>query len=144
MCHVHLTAIIWRVTARNGLRVQARTWPGLSYVCHIHLTAVIWCATASNVTTSAKREHLQRVYGLIPESAGQNLALTVLYVRYSRDSGDLACQREQLPSGTRSRKTTGVHPTPCTLHPAPYILHPTPSTLHPAPCTLEEHVERKS
>ena len=31
----------------------------------------------------AKREQLKRFYGLLPESHGQNLALTVLYVRYS-------------------------------------------------------------
>ena len=31
----------------------------------------------------AKREHLGRVQGLLPESQGHNLALTVLYVPYS-------------------------------------------------------------
>ena len=35
----------------------------------------------------AKREQLERVHGLLPESQGQNLALTVLYVLWSRDSG---------------------------------------------------------
>ena len=35
----------------------------------------------------AKREQLKRVQGLLPERSGQNLALTVLYVPYSLDSG---------------------------------------------------------
>ena len=34
-----------------------------------------------------KREPLQRFYGLSPESQGQSLALTVVYVPYSLDSG---------------------------------------------------------
>ena len=32
-------------------------------------------------------ERTKRVEGLVPESQGQNLALTVLYVPYSLDSG---------------------------------------------------------
>ena len=35
----------------------------------------------------AKREHLVRFQGLLPESQGLNLALTVLYVLCSPDSG---------------------------------------------------------
>ena len=35
----------------------------------------------------AKREHLQIFHGFLPESQGQNLALTVLYVPYSLDRG---------------------------------------------------------
>ena len=35
----------------------------------------------------AKRQHLKRSYGLVPESQGQNLALTVLYVPSSFHSG---------------------------------------------------------
>ena len=34
-----------------------------------------------------KREHFQRVDGLLPESHGHILALTVLFVPYSLDSG---------------------------------------------------------
>jgi len=43
----------------------------------------------------AKSEQLQRFKGLLPEGHGQNLALTVLYVPYSLESGrkeDGACQ----------------------------------------------------
>ena len=35
----------------------------------------------------ARREELKRFKGLLPESQGQNLALTVLYVPYLLDSG---------------------------------------------------------
>ena len=35
----------------------------------------------------AKREQLEMFQGLMPESKGQNLALTVLFVLYSLDSG---------------------------------------------------------
>jgi len=35
----------------------------------------------------AQRQKLRRVHGLSPESRGQNLALTVLYVPHSLDSG---------------------------------------------------------
>ena len=37
----------------------------------------------------SKREHLLKFYGLLPESQGQNLALTVLYVPSSLGSGTL-------------------------------------------------------
>ena len=41
-----------------------------------------------NARFRAKREQLERFYeGLVPESQGQNLALTVLYVPCSLDSG---------------------------------------------------------
>ena len=35
----------------------------------------------------AKSEHIERVPGLLPESQGQNVALTVLCVPYSLDNG---------------------------------------------------------
>ena len=34
------------------------------------------------------RGQLERFYGLLPENQGQNLAVTVLYVPYSLDSGE--------------------------------------------------------
>ena len=36
---------------------------------------------------NAQREHLQRFQGRLPESHGRNLAVTVLYMPYSLDSG---------------------------------------------------------
>jgi len=41
----------------------------------------------SSAPFQAKREQLKKLYGLLPESQGQNLALTVLYVPHSLDSG---------------------------------------------------------
>jgi len=47
------------------------------------------CVVISWIETSASpaAEQFRRVYGLLPEGQGQNLALTVLYVPYSLDSG---------------------------------------------------------
>ena len=49
------------------------------YVCGVFGFAAERCR--------ARREHLTRVEGLAPESQGWNLALTVLCVPYSLDSG---------------------------------------------------------
>ena len=38
-------------------------------------------------------EQLERLTGLLPESQGQNLASTVLYVPYSKAGWDLAHER---------------------------------------------------
>ena len=41
----------------------------------------------SQVRYPAKKQQLKRLEGLVPAGRGQNLALTVLYVHYSLDSG---------------------------------------------------------
>jgi len=71
-------------------------------------------------------------------SQGQNLALTVLYVPSSLDSGP-ARDRALTPPISKPYIPSPQHysnPTPHTLHPTPNTLHPTPYTLHPAPDTL--------
>jgi len=50
----------------------------------------------------AKRGQLKRFQGLLPESQGQNRALTVLYVPNSLDSGTRECGSSQI-------KTRNVH-----------------------------------
>ena len=44
-------------------------------------------AIAGQVEAATKREHLERFYGLLPESRGQILALTVLCVPCSLGGG---------------------------------------------------------
>ena len=46
----------------------------------------VTCARGTRNRFRAKREHRKRVHGFLPESQGQNLVLTVLYVPYSLDS----------------------------------------------------------
>ena len=45
------------------------------------------CGQARARPFRAESQHLQRFHGLLPESPGQNLALTVVYAPYSLDSG---------------------------------------------------------
>ena len=65
--------------------------------------------------------------GLVPESQGQNLALTVLHVPNTLDGGPYT--RHPTPD---TLPPYSLHPTPYTLHPTPSILHPTPYSLHPS------------
>ena len=106
----------------------------------------------------SKREPLERFDRLLPERQGQNLALTVLYVPYSLDSGKGGDGTSDGALGQSASERRGdnllpipntQHRTPYTLHPAPYTLHPTnftpllkphnlhPFTLHPTPETLQ-------
>ena len=54
------------------------------------MSEVFLCRRTRNSVhaTSVQLEHLQRLKGLSHESQGQNLALTVLYMPYSLDSGN--------------------------------------------------------
>ena len=54
----------------------------------------------------AKREHLQGVEGLLPESQGQNLAVTVLDVPRSLDSGAAGRVHEEKSLYMRPRRLT--------------------------------------
>ena len=58
----------------------------------------------------AKREHATRFGGHLSESQGQNLALTVLYVPYSIDSGGVPCFSEITSS---QDSTVGLCLGPC-------------------------------
>ena len=69
------------------LKVKAIIWLGLSYMCHIRSTA--------DIADSAKwrKEGIPyKVSRIVPESQGQNLALTVLYchIRSTADNAKLA------------------------------------------------------
>ena len=56
------------------------------------------------VRFGAKREHLKRSKGLLPESQGQNRALIVLYVPDSLDRSRAQEARNQKPRGLISEK----------------------------------------
>lgn len=55
---------------------------------------------ASRVCFPAKREQLEMFQGLVPESRGQNLVLTVLHVPYSLDVGQ---KKKRRPARERAK-----------------------------------------
>ena len=61
----------------------------------------------------AKREHqLKRFEGMLPESPGQNLVLTVLYVSYSLDSGRRKTLKMKVLTRRNAWDTAGPHEYP--------------------------------
>ena len=50
-------------------------------------------SSSSDVPLPSKNEYLKRFGGILPESQGQNLALTVLHVPYSLDIGQAHVSR---------------------------------------------------
>ena len=62
----------------------------------------------------AKREQLKRCQGLLSESQGQNLVVTVLYVPYSRSSSKHARTQAALSASIKSvHKTDLMRPGAC-------------------------------
>ena len=120
------------------------------------------------------RGKIQTFQALLPESQGQNLALTVLYVPRSVDIShnselerqgpeahfkmdgidqhlppDLSDSVLTLRPASHTLHPYTLHPTPNTLHPTPphptpYALHTTPSTLHPQPYALNPTLETRN
>jgi len=54
---------------------------------HSRNSSAVRCAVTEPEPIPSEREELERFQGLLPESQGHNLALTVLCVPYSLDSG---------------------------------------------------------
>ena len=98
------------------LKAKARMWPCLSYMCHVHSTAESlnaaplpkqerareWAAKDAGLRLAWDRREAEHLHvrrgntftgfeGLLPESQGHNLAVPVLYVPYSLDSGLVGC-----------------------------------------------------
>ena len=63
---------------------------------------------------SAKRKHLKRLKGLLPESRGQHLTLTALYALYSLESGlaEGSCSSPLLLSSLELSDTKDYEPLP--------------------------------
>ena len=72
--------MVWSYEGGGFLRIVA-SWVSLGLGGSMFVLIVVW------VRRRSKKEQLRRYEGLIPEHQGQNMALTVLFVLSSPESG---------------------------------------------------------
>ena len=98
---------------------------------------------SSTLPLPRKDFYLKAKEGLLPESQGPNLAVTVLRVPFLLEKGQ--CARPTSPAcrhtpyyrdnNTRNSTSYTLRPTPETQRTKPNVRHPTPENQHPKPRT---------